>query len=105
MSQGNYVNPCHFVMRHKFDNPLQRLILMRILSNGSCDGEGERIFDNGALAEFCCCSKQAMYKEIKSLERAGYLAVRKIGAMDTDLKARLEPARGYTITPAFGGGE
>ncbi|WP_277973291.1 helix-turn-helix domain-containing protein [Pantoea agglomerans] len=102
MSQGNYVNPCHFVMGHQFDNPLQRLILMRILSNGSCDGEGERIFNNDALAEFCCCSKQAMYKEIKNLERAGYLKVRKMGAMDTDLKVRLEPARGYTITSVTG---
>ncbi|MBJ6574124.1 transcriptional regulator, partial [Enterobacter hormaechei] len=43
--------------------------------------------------------KQAMFKAIKALERAGFLKVRKIGALDTGLAVRVEPARGYTITP------
>jgi len=100
---NKHAYPSGFVFNHCFDNPLQRLIMMRILSNGSCDGEGERIFDNDALSQFCCCSKQAMFKEIKNLERAGYLKVRKIGTLTTDLKVRLESARGYTITPVVGG--
>ncbi|ENM1808454.1 helix-turn-helix domain-containing protein [Klebsiella variicola] len=102
MSCTKYIYPSDFVFKHPFDNPLQRLIMMRILSNGSCDGEGERIFDHEDLRRFCCCSKQAMFREIKNLERAGYLKVRKIGAVDTGLTARLEAARGYTITPPGG---
>lgn len=102
MNGAKYLYPSDFVFKHSFDNPLQRLIMMRILSNGSSDGEGERVFDHENLRQFCCCSKQAMFKEIKALERAGYLKVRKIGALDTDLKVRLEPARGYTITPPGG---
>lgn len=43
-----------------------------------------------------------MFKEVKNLERAGCLKVRKIGALTTDLKVRLESARGYTITPKVG---
>lgn len=107
MSDKSHPFSCasEFVMAHRFENPLQRLILMRIVSNGSIDGEGERIFNNDALAEFCCCSKQAMFKEIKNLERNGCLKVRKVGAITTDLKVRLEPVRGYTITPVFGGGK
>ncbi|EEW42861.1 hypothetical protein HMPREF0484_1077 [Klebsiella pneumoniae subsp. rhinoscleromatis ATCC 13884] len=102
MNSAKYLYPSDFVFKHSFDNPLQRLIMMRILSNGSSDGEGERVFDHENLRQFCCCSKQAMFKEIKALERAGYLIVRKIGALDTELKVRLEPARGYTITPPGG---
>ncbi|EAW0247699.1 transcriptional regulator [Salmonella enterica] len=100
MSSTSYIYPSDFVFKHPFDNSLQRLIMMRILSNGSCDGE--RVFDHEVLRQFCCCSEQAMFKEIKALERAGYLKVRKIGALDTDLRARLEAARGYTITPPGG---
>ncbi|HEN3451912.1 TPA: transcriptional regulator [Yersinia enterocolitica] len=103
MSNNKNIYPSDFVFNHRFDNPLQRLIMVRILFNGSCDGEGERIFDNDALSQFCCCSKQAMFKEVKNLERAGCLKVRKIGALTTDLKVRLESARGYTITPQMGG--
>ncbi|EAS3430067.1 transcriptional regulator [Salmonella enterica] len=102
MSSTSYIYPSDFVFKHPFDNPLQRLIMMRILSNGSCDGEGERVFDHELLRQFYCCSEQAMFKEIKALERAGYLKVRKIGALDTDLRVRLEAARGYTITPPGG---
>lgn len=89
----------NFVYRHSFDNPLQRLIMVRILMAGSMNGEGERVLDHLVLADFCCCSRQAMFKEIKNLERAGHLTVRQIGALTTGLKVRLEPARGYTITP------
>lgn len=101
MSQqaGVNVSRSDFVRKYSFDSPLQRLIMVRILMAGSMNGEGERVIDNQILAEFCCCTKQAMFKEIKALERAGYVQVRKIGAHDTGHKARLEPARGYTITP------
>lgn len=93
------MNHSDFVRKYSFDNPLQRLVMLRILMGGSMDGEGERVIDHRVLYEFCCCSKQAMFKEIKALERAGFLKVRKIGALDTGLAVRLEPARGYTIMP------
>lgn len=93
------MNHSDFVRKYSFDNPLQRLVMLRILMGGSMDGEGERVIDHQVLYEFCCCSKQAMFKAIKALERAGFLKVRKIGALDTGIAVRLEPARGYTITP------
>ncbi|EAA7554581.1 transcriptional regulator [Salmonella enterica] len=99
MSSTSYIYPSDFVFKHPFDNPLQRLIMIRILLAGSLDGEGERILDHETLVDFCCCSKQAMFKEIKNLERAGCLCVRQIGALTTGLNVRLEPARGYTILP------
>lgn len=102
MSCKKYIYPSDFVFKHPFNNPLQRLIMMRILSNGICDGEGERIFDREDLRRFCCSSKQVMFKEIKALERAGYLQVRKIDALDTGLDVRLEATRGYTIMPSGG---
>jgi hypothetical protein len=89
-----------FVYKQSFSTPLQRLIMVRILMAGSMSGEGERVLDHEVLANFCCCSKQAMFKEIKTLERAGHLQVRQIGALTTGLKVRLEPARGYTIIAA-----
>ena len=49
------------------------------------------------LADFCCCSKQAIFRETLALERAGYLHIRKIATLTIDAKARLQPARGYTI--------
>jgi hypothetical protein len=87
-----------FVYHHPFDNPLQRLIMTRILMSGPMSGEGERVLDHQVLADFCCCSRQAMFKEIKSLERGGYLKIRQIGPVTTGVKTRLEAARGYTIT-------
>lgn len=101
MSQhaGGIMNHSDFVRKYSFDNPLQRLVMLRILMGGSMDGEGERVIDHQVLYEFYCCSKQAMFKEIKALERAGFLKVRKIGALNTGLAVRLESARGYTITP------
>ncbi|EQA1624853.1 transcriptional regulator [Enterobacter asburiae] len=94
------MNQSDFARKYSLENPLQRLIMLRVLMGGSMDGEGERVIEHHVLAEFCCCSKQAVFKEIKALERAGFLKVRKIGALDIGLKVRLEPARGYTITPA-----
>lgn len=88
-----------FVHHYRFASPLQRLIMIRILLAGSLDGEGERILDHETLVDFCCCSKQAMFKEIKNLERAGCLCVRQIGVLTTGLNVRLEPACGYTILP------
>ena len=40
--------------------------------------EKGRVIDHQVLYEFCCCSKQAMFKAIKALERAGFLKVRKL---------------------------
>lgn len=92
----------NFVHHYPFSSPLQRLIMIRILMAGSLDGEGERVLDHDVLANFCCCSKQMIFKEVKKLEQAGHLTVRPIGALTTGLKVRLEPVRGYTITPITG---
>ena len=86
------MNCFQFVCGCAFDNPIQRLIMLRVLMSGSSDGEGERVIDHQVLADFCCCSKQAL-----ALERAGYLHIRKIATLTIDAKARLQPARGYTI--------
>ncbi|HDJ8691596.1 transcriptional regulator [Escherichia coli] len=91
------MNCFQFVCGSVFDNPIQRLIMLRVLMSGSSDGEGERVIDHQVLADFCCCSKQAMFREALALERAGYLHIRKIATLTIDAKARLQPARGYTI--------
>ena len=91
------MNCFQFVCGSVFDNPIQRLIMLRVLMSGSSDGEGERVIDHQVLADFCCCSKQAMFREALALERAGYLRIRKIATLTIDAKARLQPARGYTI--------
>lgn len=87
-----------FLCEHAFDNPIQRLIMLRVLMAGSSDGEGERVIDHQVLADFCCCSKQAVFKESRALERAGYLQVRIVAALTIDARSRLQSARGYTIT-------
>ncbi|OSK23658.1 putative phage replication protein [Escherichia coli M056] len=92
------MNCFQFVTENAFGNPIQRLIMLRVLMSGSSDGEGERIIDHQVLADFCCCSKQAMFKEILALEKAGCLHVREIATFAIDAKTRLQPARGYTIT-------
>lgn len=99
MSEKNHISPSDFVFKYPFDNPLQRLIMMLILSSGNANGEGERILDNGDLSQFCCCSKQAMFKETQKMQRDGFLVIRKIAGVTTDAKLRIEPVRGYTITP------
>lgn len=67
------MNCFQFVCGCAFDNPIQRLIMLRVLMSGSSDGEGERVIDHQVLADFCCCSKQAIFRETLALERAGYL--------------------------------
>ena len=47
------MNHSDFVRKYSFDNPLQRLVMLRILMGGSMDGEGERVIDHQVLAEFC----------------------------------------------------
>ncbi|AST68975.1 transcriptional regulator [Kosakonia cowanii] len=94
MSQSVY----EFVNSHQFVKPIHRLIMLRILAAGSLNGLGERKIDHDVLANFCCCSRQAMFKELKVLERAGYLKMRTIGEVTLDSTVRLEPVRGYTIT-------
>lgn len=37
------MNHSDFVRKYSFDNPLQRLVMLRILMGGSMDGEGERV--------------------------------------------------------------
>ena len=92
----------NFVHHYPFSSPLQRLIMIRILMAGSLDGEGERVLGHDVLANFCCCSKQMIFKEVKNLEQAGHLTVRQIGGLVTGLKVCLGPALGYTITPTTG---
>lgn len=93
MNQSVY----EFVNTHQFSKPIHRLIMLRVLAAGSLDGLGERKIDHDALANFCCCSRQAMFKELKVLERAGCLQMRKIGEVTLDATIRIEPVRGYTI--------
>lgn len=92
-----YIDVYDFVSKHPFEKPLHRLIMYRVWAAGGSDGQGERIINNDAMAEFCCCSKQALYKETKVLERQGFLAVRKIASVTIDAKAKIEPVRAYTI--------
>lgn len=61
------MNHSDFVRKYSFDNPLQRLVMLRILMGGSMDGEGERVIDHQVLAEFCCCSKQASLRRSRHL--------------------------------------
>ncbi|MGL9751876.1 MAG: hypothetical protein ACR5LC_13875 [Symbiopectobacterium sp.] len=68
------MNVADFVNKYPFSNPLQRLILLKILMSGSLNGEGERVLDHEVLANFCCCSKPAMFRESKKLERLGFLS-------------------------------
>lgn len=86
-----------FVYNHPFEKPMHRLILLCVLANGSSDGKGERILGHETLSKFCCCSRQAVFRELKALERAGYLRMRKIGEIAMDGTVRIEPVRGYTI--------
>ncbi|MGP0735599.1 transcriptional regulator, partial [Escherichia coli] len=48
------MNCFQFVCGCAFDNPIQRLIMLRVLMSGSSDGEGERVIDHQVLADFCC---------------------------------------------------
>lgn len=96
-----YIDVYGFVSKHPFEKPLHRLIMYRVWAAGGSDGQGERIINNDAMAEFCCCSKQALYKETKVLECQGFLAVRKIASVTIDAKAKTEPVRAYTIV--YGG--
>jgi len=91
-----------FAHEHDFANPLQRLIMIRILMAGSMDGEGERIIPHKILTDFCCCSSQALLIETNRLERAGHLAIRLIGDMSGDLVVHRKAECGYTITPQRG---
>lgn len=99
---AKHINAHDFVSEYPFEKPLHRLIMYRVWAAGGSDGQGERIINNEAMAQFCCCSKQALYKETKMLERQGFLAVRKIASVTIDAKAKIEPVRGYTIV--MGGG-
>lgn len=62
------MNCFQFVCGCAFDNPIQRLIMLRVLMSGSSDGEGERVIDHQVLADFCCCSKQAIFRETPALK-------------------------------------
>ncbi|HHR6501289.1 TPA: transcriptional regulator [Providencia alcalifaciens] len=92
-----YITTYDFVSEYPFEKPLHRLIMCRVLAAGGSDGYGERIINNEAMAQFCCCSKQALFKETKVLERLGVLVVRKIASVTVDAKLKVEPVRGYTI--------
>lgn len=79
------------------NKPLHRLILMRIFNAGSLDGQKERIIAHQDFCSFCCCSKNALFKELKVLERAGLLKIRKIVEVTDETKLKTKPMRGYTI--------
>ncbi len=96
-SFNNYNTPSDFAMSYPFTKPIHRLIMVRIVMAGSHDGTEERIIDDSAFSDFCCCSKHAFYRERNALARQGYLKVRKIGSLDNNSKLQVESARGYTI--------
>lgn len=94
---AKYTNAHDFISAYPFEKPLHRLIMYRVWMAGGSNGQGERIINNDAMAQFCCCSKQALYKETKVLERQGFLTVRRIASITIDAKAKIEPVRGYTL--------
>lgn len=90
-----------FVQNFAFDKPIHRLIMLKILTSGAPDGNEERVIDHNAMTRFCCCTEQLLFRELKELERGGYLRVRRIASQVTDDgKVRILPARAYTILPA-----
>lgn len=91
-----------FVNNHPFSNPLQRLILLKILMSGSLNGEGKRVLDHEVLASFCCCSRKVVLDEVFNLARAYCLKVRTFGHFINELEAHIESAHGYTIIPVDG---
>lgn len=102
--QNKYNTVYDFISLYPFEKPLHRLIMFRVWAGGSTDGLRERIINNSAMSEFCCCSKQMLYKETKALERLGVLKVRKVASVTIDEKLRLEPVRGYTIITGVNNG-
>lgn len=87
-------------MTHTFDKPLHRLIMMCILLDGDASGEGERVIKHERLAEFCCCSIQAIFRELSVLESRGFITMRKIASVTHDGRLCTHPERGYTIRGA-----
>ncbi|HBE9078596.1 transcriptional regulator [Serratia fonticola] len=92
-----YSSVSDYVERFPFEKPIHRLIMMLILNAGDRRHADERVIDNEVIREFCCCTSQMLFKEVKALERAGLLRVRKIGFLTIDVKTRLEAKRGYTM--------
>lgn len=86
-----------FVLTYPMHKPLSRLILIGILLDGSSDGEGERIIGHDRLAQFCCCSKQALFRELNVLEADGFISMRKLCSVDGAGKVTTHPQRGYTL--------
>lgn len=93
------MNVADFVNKYPFSNPLQRLILLKVLMSGSLNGQGERVLDHEVLANFCCCSRDIVLEEVMNLARANFLKVRKFGNFINEIEVKIEPAHGYTITP------
>jgi len=86
-----------FVLTYPMEKPLSRLILIGILMDGEMSGEGERIITHDRLAQFCCCSKQALFRELNILEADGFIAMRKMFSVDDAGKVTTHPQRGYTL--------
>ncbi|CAM3698968.1 MULTISPECIES: hypothetical protein [Xenorhabdus] len=79
-----------------FENPIHRLILLKILNSGNMDGIGERIISHEDMAHFCCCHSMVIFRETKNLENHGIIKVRKIFTI-TDGKVKTEPFRAYEL--------
>lgn len=92
------MNNSDLVLTHGFSKPIHRLIMLCILLDGTADGEGERIISHARFAEFCCCSPQALFRELKVLEAQAFIVMRKIASVTHDGKLITHPERGYTIT-------
>lgn len=85
------------VLGEPFKKPLHRLIMLHVLHAGAVNGEGERIIANDDICSFCCCTEATLFKESRVLERKGYLLVRKITEVSSELKIKEKEIRGYTI--------
>lgn len=68
----------NFVHKYPFSKPVHRLIMLRIVAAGEANGNGERIIDNEILSDFCCCSKNMMFRETKELENSSFLTIQKV---------------------------
>ncbi|MFS1538036.1 MAG: transcriptional regulator [Candidatus Phlomobacter fragariae] len=79
------------------NKPLHRLIMMHIFYAGSLNGQEERVIPHEDFCSFCCCSRIALFKELRVLERSGFLKIRKIVEITEAAKLKTKPMRGYTI--------
>lgn len=50
-----FTNAFSVAYEFPYETPLQRLIMVKIVSAGSCTGQGERLIYDDDFLSFCCC--------------------------------------------------